>query len=489
MIHRILPRRALCAALLLPLAGAANAAESSYLTPENGVKFSPVINAGEAAGNGYQMVGLPDGLGAFDNEDGTFTLFMNHEIGSDKGIERAHGGIGAFVSRWVIDKASLAVRSGGDLVASPDDMRTWNGSAWVAGTTIVNRLCSADLPEKEAFRFKKQGYDGRIFMNGEESTDGHAFAWIASGKEAGKAYELPYLGRLAWENAVANPYPQAKTIVMGMDDDGTSDSQVYVYVGKKQKSGNAVEKAGLHKGKLYGLKVENAVQTEDAENAFGGVIHRFSLVDLGQVAGKSDVDLETDGMAKGVSNFRRVEDGAWSPQDLRQYYFTTTADFASKSRLWRLTFDRVDQPEKGGVLELLLDGGDGVQTVKMLDNLAVDQDGTVLLQEDPGNQPYAAKVWRYSPADGKLALAAQADVSRFGNETTPATPPFTQDEESSGIIDVTHLFGDVRGYDTQRYRYFLLDVQAHKALQPNWTPDDVAEFIEEGQLLLMKMPK
>ncbi len=33
----------------------------------------------------YRMVGIPDGLGAFDNGDGTFTLLMNHEIGATAG--------------------------------------------------------------------------------------------------------------------------------------------------------------------------------------------------------------------------------------------------------------------------------------------------------------------------------------------------------------------------------------------------------------------
>ncbi len=28
------------------------------------------------------MVGIPDGLGAFDNHDGTFTVLMNHELGN-----------------------------------------------------------------------------------------------------------------------------------------------------------------------------------------------------------------------------------------------------------------------------------------------------------------------------------------------------------------------------------------------------------------------
>src|SRR5215813_4861588 len=61
----------------------------------------------------YRMCGIPDGLGAFDNGDGTFTVLMNHEIASG-GAVRAHGANGAFVSRWIIDKATLRVLHGED---------------------------------------------------------------------------------------------------------------------------------------------------------------------------------------------------------------------------------------------------------------------------------------------------------------------------------------------------------------------------------------
>ena len=57
------------------------------------------------------MVGIPDGLGAFDNGNGTFTVLMNHEIPNSNpalaGAVRAHGANGAFVSEWVIDKTTL----------------------------------------------------------------------------------------------------------------------------------------------------------------------------------------------------------------------------------------------------------------------------------------------------------------------------------------------------------------------------------------------
>src|SRR4051794_33823136 len=71
----------------------------------------------------YRMAGIPDGLGAFDNGDGTFTLLMNHELGSGVGITRAHGAKGAFVSKWIIRTSDLAVLHGEDLIQS---VATWN---------------------------------------------------------------------------------------------------------------------------------------------------------------------------------------------------------------------------------------------------------------------------------------------------------------------------------------------------------------------------
>ncbi len=80
-----------------------------------GVVTTSVLTVGDAAANGYRLVGKPDGLGAFDNGDGTFTLLVNHEVHFDQGVVRAHGFNGAFVSRWTIDAETLEVLSGADL--------------------------------------------------------------------------------------------------------------------------------------------------------------------------------------------------------------------------------------------------------------------------------------------------------------------------------------------------------------------------------------
>ena len=97
---------------------------------------------------------------------------------------------------------------------------------------------------------------GRFFTNGEEVDDvGRAFAWIVGGPEHGRAYHLPHLGQFAYENVVANPGSGDKTITVALDD--VSEGQVYVYVGQKSSTGNPVERAGLHGGKLYGIRVTN----------------------------------------------------------------------------------------------------------------------------------------------------------------------------------------------------------------------------------------
>lgn len=96
----------------------------------------------------------------------------------------------------------------------------------------------------------KRGYDGRIYMNGEENgTEVRAMAHVLDGN----SYELPRLGKMAWENAVANPGTGGKTVVVGTDDG--QGNQVYFCVGTETRTGNPIQKAGLANGVLLGLKV------------------------------------------------------------------------------------------------------------------------------------------------------------------------------------------------------------------------------------------
>ncbi|MDO8413060.1 MAG: hypothetical protein Q7S51_04625, partial [Gallionellaceae bacterium] len=108
-------------AVALETTGPSSSATPYLVAAASGVKITSLLTVGDTVndksdGTPYRMVGIPDGLGAFDNNDGTFTVLMNHELRNTVGVTRAHGGIGAFVSKWIINKNDLQVLHGADLM-------------------------------------------------------------------------------------------------------------------------------------------------------------------------------------------------------------------------------------------------------------------------------------------------------------------------------------------------------------------------------------
>ncbi|HEX9273381.1 MAG TPA: phytase [Candidatus Binatia bacterium] len=466
-----------------------------YLVPSvPGVKFISILTVGDVIGN-YRMVGIPDGLGAFNSGKENFTLLMNHEITNARpGIVRAHGSNGAFVSKWTIDRNTLKVLTGEDLTPSPNHVYLWDPvhEEFTQGTTQWQRLCSADLPARSALFADDRGAPDRIFFDGEEVTDAasaRAWARIVTGPHAGEAWQLPLFGRMPYENVVACPHAQHKTIVVLLDDGDLSTAatttgfpcEVYVYIGRKVRHGHPIEQAGLTNGALYGVKISvegNPVSEESDLFGLGttstGFIDaaRFSLHNLGDVSNLTIRQFEDLTQAAGVARLQRVEDGAWDPRKKHQndFYFVTTGNIDPanhrNSRLWRLRFDNIEHPEKGGIIEILLKGDEGHE---MLDNVTIDRHGRILMDEDPGNNPRVSKVWLYSIDTDELIQVAQHNPKFF--DPTILSSFITQDEESSGIIDAEHVLG--RGW-------FFLDVQAHKL-----SPDTDPELVEGGQLLAM----
>lgn len=426
-----------CAGTALASTGPSSS-DAPYVIPSRpGVVAKSVLTVGDAAANGYRMAGIPDGLGAYDNGDGTFTLLSNHELRRTQGVARAHGAAGAFVSKWTIDTSTLKVTAGQDLIQTLHV---------TSGPTALERLCSGDLPALGAFFNARsgKGYDGRIFMSGEETAGGRAFGHVATGPDAGNSYQLEALGTGEWENLVANPSTGDATLVAGTED--ATGGHIDIYSGQKQTTGTAVEKAGLTDGSRGQIKVAGV----DVESSAGGIPSgtRFSIV------------------PSGGTGFLRPEDISWDPTNPEVLYFVTTNAFDAPSRLWRLTFDDVNNPAAGGRIDELLDGSEGQ---KMLDNITVSRRGQLILQEDPGNQAYVARVWRYHPDTDKLVEVAHFDRNLFD----PASDAFiTQDEESSGVIDASSILGD---------GWFLFDDQVHKALAD-------PELVERGQYEALHVP-
>jgi len=421
-------------ALLLAVLWAARGPSSSaapYVVPLVPEALTvAILTAGDSV-NGYRLAGRNDGLGAFDNGDGTFTLLMNHELSAVSGATRGHGATGAFVSKWTIRRNDLRVVRGEDLIRQ---IALWNRDtlryeAPEKGVRLTN-LCSATFVPAYG-----------LFLNGEEVFEGRAFAHTLDGT----SYELPRLGRAQWENAVMHPSAQ-RTVVVALDD--VTDGFVYVYVGDKRSSGTLVERAGLTNGTTSVIDVPGVPR----ENIESGIPSgsAFVLRSLGNANGAA---LRPSSTAIGATRWQRPEDGAWDPSHPRDFYFVTTATLEGRSRLWRLRFDSLDFPGAGGTLDMLLDGTEGPQ---MMDNIAVRASGDIIIQEDPAGSPRPARIWRYDIAASRLDLIAQ--LTSAGGE-------------SSGVIDAADLLGE---------GWVLLDVQSHTAAP--------AEIVEGGQLLAMRLP-
>jgi len=111
----------------------------------------------------------------------------------------------------------------------------------------------------------------------------------------------------------------------------------------------------------------------------------------------------------------------------------------------------------------------------MFGNITVSADSKITLCEDVGNNAAVGKVWQYDPSTAQLTMIAQHDPARFDpNFNGPVVPGpnfITQDEESSGVIDISSILGNAGEHA------FLIDTQSHKEVG--------GDLVEGGQLMPM----
>ncbi len=479
-----------------------NTSTKPYVLPVgDGVSVKSLLTVGDgSASNGYKMSGIPDGLGLVRSETGSedFALFMNHELRGNQGVVRKHGKIGAFVSELEIDSGSYEVEQGRDLIDS--DIRYWNyvsqaygpspspaglnprdpSDTFLAQSAEFQRFCSSSITVWGQLynQSTKRGYKGQIYFANEENGDeGRLFGVTTNGQ----AQQLPRLGLFSWENTIAADNDSDRTVVIGNED--AAAGQLWVYVGAKQSSGNAFDEAGLTNGEHFVLDLKDEAVSSDAQfrTKFGkGKAVPFTLgsdelVDWDSSGARQNAD----GAARGLT-LNRIEDGVFDPRRPNDYYVLTTegspgvvpsepAVTRDGGGLWKVHFNDVDNPQKGGTIELLLDGSEAPYLNKP-DNMGIDDKGNLLIQEDPGNNAMLARVVAYDVDTGDRGVLAEFDPALFRK----GSPGFiTEDEESSGIIDASEALG--KGW-------FLFDAQVHKA-----SADPAA--VELGQLMAMHVGK
>lgn len=429
------------------------------------IGLTSLLTAGDPLPGGGAFAGFADGLSAFDNGDGSITVLVVHMLGASVGLVRDHGATGSYIDRLVIDKQTLAVTFADDLIKS---VMRWNDSKdthYLAAGQALAKLTVSDLAEPTAYFNSATGLgtDVRLILTGSENgTEARAYVTSLTGLDAGTAWELPYLGNMNFQTIIANPFEQDRTVLAITDD--TAGGQIYFYLGQKQATGSDLAKAGLMNGDLFGLKVTGLVNEIGGAPASG----TFTLQEIGpggDVSNMTGAQIEAESDLEGVTGFLNPEDAVWDPVNPNILYFTTTGSSSSSSRLYKATFDDIKRPELGGTIEALLVGTEGQLK---LDSIEFS-DGKLILQEDPGNSSRLAAVWEYDIATDTLVKLAQFDPARF----ISGQPDFiTQNEEASGILEVTHLLGDS---DTRAY---LLTAQVHRATNDPAT-------VQMGQLLLM----
>jgi hypothetical protein len=470
--------------------GPSTETEPYVLPVADGVHIRSLLTVEDegSASNGYELGGIPDGLGAVAGSGGDFTLFMNHEFDSGAGVERRHGQRGAYVSTFTIDRETFEVKAGSDTI--DPGVRYWNyvtgayqetgspegrnprkrGDVFAAQGDALARLCSATLSALEQFvsRDSGRGYSGQIyFANEEYDPDGRVFGVLPDGT----SQQLPRLGLFAWENTKPAYNRSDTTLVIGNED--TAHGQLHIYEGAKQDDGDPFDRAGLTNGARYVLDLVDEKVSSDAEfrDAFGkGAAAEFDLAEV--VWDQSGARQNDEAEAEGLTLFR-IEDGTWDPRRPETFYFTTTEGGAGASRerdgggLWKLTFEDIEQPRRGGTIELLLDGSEAPH-LNAPDNVDIDASGNLLIQEDPDENPHLARIVAYDTATGARGVVARFDPERFGADSANL---ITIDEEASGIIDAQDVIGP---------GWFLFDAQMHERSA------DPAN-VELGQLLAMKV--
>ena len=475
-------------AILATVAGSA-VANSVLTKPEyiTAMTSAASIKALAYAGDqitGLTIEGIPDGMGAYDNGRGGITLLSVHEVSTSNAFvlkgKSTTAPWGTSITKFTVSKNTKAVTNVQNFMQKVNFYNYTTGKyqetpagAAPAGATPgffdwgISRFCSATYAAAGTFSHNGVGYDGGLFLSGEETGDeSRGFAF----DEEGTGYQLPRMGMMSFENIMPSLKPGANTVAIASEDGSATDSQLYVYAGKKQSTGTAIDKAGLTNGDLHVMNIPSA----KSDNLFRTTVGKNKKVAAEFV--KVDWNTTTSAFAKESrekgTSMARVEDGHWDPSNPNVFYFVTTESnkdpiatapnpaTPTVSRdggaLWRLTFKDAQNPAAGAEIEMLLNGGESVYMSKP-DNITVTEDGKyILIQEDPGNNSLLARVIAYRVSDSKLAVVAQFDANKF---ITGGSEFITQDEESSGIIDATKLLA--KPGDTNSY--FFFNAQIHNS--------------------------
>ncbi|MFN8549730.1 MAG: hypothetical protein U0527_17620, partial [Candidatus Eisenbacteria bacterium] len=275
-------------ACVLGTVGSAQAADPYLSAPSYAKPIAPkttvrpIVTVGQQFGlsgdsnQTFRFVGIPDGLGIYKTNpesatDNHYTLLANHEFNQPAGGAAGPLPSGARITALdvTLDPRGGARREARRVVSGQYAIeRVWAGEPPVQVDPVTRgfaRFCSAFLADDAV------GFDREIYLNGEETAGPATFdpaggsAWATF---YGDSYQLPRIGRSAWENVVVARGTGDKTVIFALEDGPSSgdgaNSQLYMYVGQKQPgAGDALSINGLNNGLLYVFCGNDAAQNSE----------------------------------------------------------------------------------------------------------------------------------------------------------------------------------------------------------------------------------
>jgi serralysin len=506
----------------------------------NGWTVDPLVTVGDKVGN-YAIPGIPDGIGAYSLNDTTVRLLVVSELSNTVGYKYAlKNGTqlpGARANYIDVDKRTFQVTNAG---LAYDTIINRAGEVVDAATDLefggINRFCSAVLVEANQFG-TGNGLTDRIFFSGEETSGGSQFALDL---KTNTLYAVPWFGRAAWENVTEINTGTTNKVAFIVGDD-RANAPLLMYVGDKNAKGDGsfLDRNGLAQGKLFVWVADDVNSATDAierspsefKGSGGSTNGKFVEIPYYDPTKANTTGYDAQGFATQAKQdelaeaakafkFSRPEDVATNPFDGTQVVLASTGNSASAD-LWGTTykidvdFNSITAGNITAKIDILYDGNDADKKdlgMRNPDNLDWADDGKIYLQEDRafgtpagGVNPFGAVSKQEAsgfvldpsatnPA-ASLARIYQVDRSAVPAGQTDTAPTDIGNWETSGILDVSKLFGAKPG------ELFVFDVQAHSVRggsiisatnvdgNGDGTKTDAENLVEGGQVSLLIAPK
>lgn len=385
-------------------------AKAALTTGESVTSFTNFLNP--TWGAAYTAPGILDGIGAFEKDQKTVRVLVNHELVNNRGyaynVSNGIGGTfsltGARISYFDIDKDTCQVKTGGlayNTIYDANGVIAANSGFLANNYVGFSRFCSGALFEPK--QFGTAGLESRIYFAPEEDAGsfnpvGGAF-WALDTATA-KLWHVPALGRGAWENLTEVDTGTTDKVALILADDqdpynadgiaGDEAAPLYLYVGTKNPAGDFLAKNGLRGGKLYvwvsdtGENLPSEFQTGtlagefvEISNAIGAPTSEIGANGFDEFGFPTQKTLWTRAKAVDAFGFSRPEDVATNPRNGSEIVLASTG------------VDTYD----------LLTNGNGADTFGTLYTVAID----------------------FAGLSGALPTTIPADATVLYNGTTDAT--------------------------------------------------------------------